>query len=149
MAHIIFAHYGHPSSHKKLKSEINNWRYERTGLLRKGATAPIISEIKFYDVRIPKENVPDFCRDLNLHFTDKVRMTKENRIQRMHELRFTNTVQILINAARRLFGLKSTYKTPGPQRYKLKDSWHYSYLIGVLPDPEQEDRVLKTKREIL
>lgn len=64
MSNIQFAMIAPPDKHKELTSEINNWKYEVQGKYFKGKQSPYISEIKFYDVRIPEQIEKEFVRDL-------------------------------------------------------------------------------------
>ena len=58
-----------PGTHRQLVKQINKWEYEIEGKYFKGKQAPYISEIKFYDIRIPEEIKNEVIRDLHLHGT--------------------------------------------------------------------------------
>jgi hypothetical protein len=142
MAHVIFAFYGHQGAHEKLVSEINNWRYDVISN-RVGQTAPLISEIKFYDVRIPEGVVPDFLRDMKMNFVGEPVVSKQP--QRIPK----KIVSALLTIMRKLCGFKNVKPAPGPQRYALKTSWFQAFLIGVMKDDEQIDTLSGIKKEVL
>jgi hypothetical protein len=75
MAHVIFAVDTDKLQHEKLVRAINERKYQFSGT-REGYTRPIVSEIRFYDVRMKKEIVPFFMQDLgagNLFPADKIK----------------------------------------------------------------------------
>lgn len=138
MAHVIFAAYGHKSAHESIVKDINNWRYKLETEKRVGFSAPIVSEIKFYDVRIPKENVAEFMRDMQFQFNDD---TKKHKT--------LSVAHLCLKMARRVFGLKTVAQHAGPPSYHLKTGWCYNFLVGVLDDDVVEDSLTKQKKEML
>jgi hypothetical protein len=66
MGNIIFGMLATPNTHKKFVKEINNFKYDIEGKSFKGTQAPYISELKFYDIRVPEEIESEVIRDLRL-----------------------------------------------------------------------------------
>lgn len=143
MSHIIFATYAHKGTHEKLVSEINNWRYEFKGEQRIGTAAPLISEIKFYDVRLPEQCVPEFMRDMSF------RMNGEKHIINQPQVKFLRFINFCMKTVRRIIGLKTVEKAPLPKKYQLNASWYSNFLIGVMDDDVQIDEMTGKKKEVL
>jgi len=140
MAHVIFGMYAHKATHDKLLSEINNWRYQHVGDARVGASAPLISEVKLYDVRIPEELVPLFLRDVEMIIGNDGSATKHF---------FTRWLMRSTSLMRKVLGFKNIKPAKGPQQYDLKSSWHRAFLIGVMKDDICKDDITGNKREVL
>lgn len=66
MAHLHLILYAPPNVHKDFMTKVNQWRYEVEGKHRKGMMAPFVSEVKFYDVRLPEDMIGRFARDLHI-----------------------------------------------------------------------------------
>jgi len=63
MSNIIFGMLASPDKHEDFIKDINSWKYEIEGTHAKGVQAPYVSEIKFYDIRIPDEIKDRFLTD--------------------------------------------------------------------------------------
>ena len=67
MVHVIFMRYSTPEGHKDFVKKVQHeLSYDYSGKIRHGKHQPLISEIKFYDVRIKKELVPELMNDLRI-----------------------------------------------------------------------------------
>jgi hypothetical protein len=142
MAHLEIALLASPDRHEEFIRQINSWEYPCEGKQRKGTIRPFVSEIKFYDIRIPEELAPLFLRDLDVNtLTGKITY-KDFKTQGL------GIVQRIINAARWVLRIKTMEKAPGERLHKLPD-WYYAFLLAKLDDPKQDIVTSKDQREIL
>ena len=142
--HLHLINYGSPEKHRKFEEELNLWRYEVEGPLRRGHIAPFISEVKFYDVRIPEEIAPMFLRDLNTNTLTSRKYDVQAIAKTMKGTWMTTLVKIF----RFFTPWKDVKKLPGSQAFKLTP-WYYSFLLGGLKDPMHISYMNDEKREVL
>lgn len=141
---MMFAVYASPQTHKELVEKIEKMEYEYNSTF-KGTSRPTISEIKMYDVRIKKELVPLFMRDMNMMFTeDKVTSSKAEHtmfvgMKKSRDDTFTYGHRI-ITWIRKLTPFKSFKKATGTPDERLRlQGWAYVAFVGGLDDPHSPD----------
>jgi hypothetical protein len=124
MGNVIFGMLASPRTHRDIKKVINKWKYKLEGRYFKGEQAPFISEIKFYDIRIPKEIEKEVIRDLNLYGSgtgvcDSWMLRSVMFIYRMFIRLFTP--------------FKPIPYVKGEKQYSLpKQDWYYILPVGIL-----------------
>ena len=144
MSHVIFTVYASPQTHKKLVKKVEKMEYEYQGKF-KGKTRPTISEVKMYDVRIKKELVPEFMRDMNMMFTE-TQIPKNQKeppefkdIIKKRDSNF-NLIHKAFSWIRRLTPLKTFKKSSGePDPKYPQEGWAYVMFVGGLDDPHSPD----------
>ncbi len=142
--HIVFASYAHKGTHEKIVSELNNWRYDFKGKERIAKAAPIVSEIKFYDVRIPKECAPEFMRDMGFRFNGTpIKLGKQQKTVVLRAGYF------FIKMFRKMIGLTELKPASGERQYRLHTSWCNNFLIGVMKDDHRKDELTGEVKELL
>lgn len=124
MGNIQFFYMASPDKHEELVREINSWEYEIEGKLAKGKVSPYISEIKFYDVRIPEELEKEFVRDLGMQDMKSAGGTAKG-------LKLTIFKHLV-----KLIYLFTPYRpVPNPAEGKAKYpsfGWHYAFGVGKI-----------------
>lgn len=141
---MMFAVYASPQTHKELVEKIEKMEYEYNSTF-KGTSRPTISEIKMYDVRIKKELVPLFMRDLNMMFAEnKVPPAgkEHSMFVGMKKARADtfNFGHRIITWIRRLTPFRSFDKAQGLPDERLKlQGWAYVAFVGGLDDPHSPD----------
>lgn len=136
MAHVRFAVMTTPRHHELLKKEMTQRKYYVEGPLMKGYTVPVVNEMKLYDVRMLKEGIPQFLRDL------KARDFGSNSGENIHHhVPYYTFVSFFIRLFRKLTRhYVPEYLTLTPN--KLVDrGWDYVFLIGCYKDPEEKPGV--------
>lgn len=150
MAHLEIAVVAPPDGHEDILREINEWRYEVEGPLLKGHVRPFVSEIKFYDVRIPKEAEARFVRDFEIRSEawglglEKHKQTHDKKMMR-HGFGLYHWAMKFI---RRFTPFKASVPADGPKQYTAK-GWHYAILLGRIEDDQCEVSLTGNKREVL
>lgn len=140
IANLIFGLLASPGTHRHLIKDVNKWKYDIEGRHFKGKQAPFISELKFYEVRIPDEIKGDFIRDLGLSqfgmgTTESLKVRLFMKLYRI---------------ALKLFTPFSPFKASGGKnQYSIgKGTWHYVLPVGELKRKKMEVNG-GPKREVL
>lgn len=143
MAHIQIAVYATPDGHKDFQQQVCEQRYKTKGTLRQGTYGPTISEVKYYDIRLRKEDVPAFLRQFDVITEHHHKMNVRDRFKKFH-----------INKVMKLWGWilrRIGWGFPKPDESVEKvhtRSWRYVFGIGQIPDVPQKGEFGK-EREVL
>jgi len=147
MAHLDFLMYAPPDVHNEFMKQVNKWKYECEGKFRTGKVAPFVSEIRFYDVRLPKQIMGEFLRDVRAHSPD-------TWLEHLSEWQTKNPIRrVYFWLLKKLFHLVNPLhpipeKAKGEQKYGLT-SWNDFLCLGMQTDPIQENKLTGEKREVL
>lgn len=129
-----------PNTHKKFIKKINSFRYDIEGETFKGKQAPFISEIKFYDIRIPEELEDEVIRDLNLGSFSMGTTTC---------LSFKIVMFIYRMFIKFFTPFRPIKEVKGDPKFSLdKYSWKYIIPIGILKRRKMKTKMCKD-REVL
>jgi len=144
MSHVEILCYGTPDVHEKFIREINNFKYEHKGPLRKGKIAPTISEVRLYDVRIPEEHVSQFVKDIGAIMPENINKRYKdmglNRWSWISKLfRIFTPLKKVVPAEKQLYSFPQG-KTKG---------WFYVFCLGKIKDTHMKDEVTKEMKEVL
>lgn len=135
--HLEILSYGSHEQHKKLVTEINNWKYKVEGDEFMGEMSPFISEIKFYDIRIPEQIAGQVLRDLNVtDFRMPINLNWKSKL-----------IRKLISFCLKCLGNKEI-NVPKDKMYGL-DGWFYSFSLGNYKDNQVIEQFTGKKKEIL
>ena len=140
--HVHLVCYGSSQKHEKFIKDVSKWEYPIEGNFRKGTCSPVISEVKFYDVRIMKEAGPQFLTDMNAFTLDSsLTPNKKHKTFQRYAIRF------IIWILDKLTGSHRVHRVEKPL-HQL-EPWFYVFNTMNFHDPVQEDPVTKTKKEVL
>jgi hypothetical protein len=144
MTHLIMAMYASPDSQEEFMRKINQWRYEVEGKYRKGKVAPYVSELKFYDIRIPEDCVDRFLNDTRAQTIDdlsgQMQYIQKNKIKKLMFWIFKRIIKKL--------GLEVKKPERTDKIFGLK-FWHNFYCLAKLKDDECSNILTGEKREVL
>lgn len=143
MAHLTILGYCPPDVHEEFITEVNHWRYKAEGKYRKGTISPFVSELKFYDVRIPEELIPEFLRDLGAQTPENL-ATHFTRVNPKRKF----IIKLLLWIYKKLTPFKEPKIDTGNLKYKL-GSWHNFYVFGQIKDDIGTNILTGEKREVL
>jgi len=140
--------YGSPDLHEEFKTAVNNWEYPVEGKHLKGRLAPYVSEVKVYDVRLPKDMIKPFLRDIK---AKPLSILKDhlNNLANKNKTGKNRLINMLFWLVMKFNPLKQLEKSKDPPKdYKL-GSWHNAYLLGMIEDDINKNALTGEKREIL
>lgn len=127
-SHASNYHFGvlaSPHKHEELITEVNGWKYPVEGRIFKGEQSPFISELRYYDIRIPDAIEEDVLRDLRINSIDKIAgVSKSWRFRLLSWLQRT----VLFFTP---FKPMPKYELK-PPKYKPQGGWHYAMGIGKI-----------------
>ena len=120
-----------PRHHELLLEEMSQRKYYVEGPLMRGYTVPVVNEIKMYDVRMLKEGIPQFLRDLKAGDWGKP-ITGNNK----HHLPFSRLISFCVRMFRKL----TKHYVPEYAHLDVNPlvdrGWQKVVLIGCYKDPE-------------
>ena len=144
MAHITFASYATPEQHDRIKKQINNMKLRFKGNKRQGYYIPALSELRLYDVRLKKECVPEFLKNMEMHNLDKKspKITKEMK-KKLNDKGKNNTdthipkfIKPILRVFRKILGYDKIPEYVNLDfTHKPIKGWKQNLLIGVKDDP--------------
>ena len=126
MPNLHFAVLAAPDKHEQIMKDINSWKYEIEGEVAKGEVAPVIHELKFYEVRCPPEMEADFVRDMNLQSTFNKFGVARNLPMRI--LFWLYNLALFFSPYKKM----DESKKSEPKKYTFQGTWHYAVPIGKL-----------------
>lgn len=141
--HITFMSYATPEQHERIKEYVNQMKIPFKGNKRQGYYIPSISEIKLYDVRLKKECVPQFLKNMEMQdFGIKpVKPTKEQK-KMWNDAKKSNKehhipkyFRFALNLFRKLLGYKTIEFQSVKNTHAFLKGWKYNILLGVKDDP--------------
>jgi len=141
MGNIIFGMLATPNTHKKFIKDINSFKYDIEGEKFKGTQAPFVSELKFYDIRIPEEIEHEVIRDLRL-FGNIYGHTCDN-------WKYKITMWLYKTIIRLFTPFKPIKPVSGEPKFQFdKYCWKYILPVGILKRKKMKVQIGKD-REIL
>lgn len=144
MAHVVFATYASQGTHAEFAERVGAMEFDLEGPLRKGKVRPVLSEWRFYDVRLPKACVQEFINRTHIMPLDSKYKSNQMDGQGLWVLRWA------FKLIRRFTPLKCVHIEPGSKPDHLYNSWAYQFQLGVIDDPQQKIYNSSTKtREVL
>lgn len=148
MAHVQIALYAPPGVHEEFKRKVNDWRYTVQGA-REGDVAPFVSEIKYYDIRIPKDAVGDFLRDMKAHTPDDMMSHFTGEGDRHHDLGKRSVWKIMKFLYRKLWPFNIWKGKKGKPQNTISKSWNIPVVIGCFEDCKMKNELTGEEREVL
>ena len=143
MSNFHFGVLASPGKHEELKREINQWQYEIEGDNFKGKTMPYISELRFYEVRIPEQVEEQFVKDMPLSFP-------------YHRLGVTKSwkMKLFFNMYRWFVKYLTPYEyIEEPKhlerKYKFSFDWYYILPLGKLKRKPIKSKITGKERDIM
>ena len=142
MAHTLIAIDTDPIQHEKLLDSINNRKY---GLakFRAGYNIPQVSEVRFYNIRCKKEEIPFFLRDLqarNMLSKSDIKHTL-SQSKADYKTKLSLKIRITMWIMEKILKTAGINKAPayadGPA-IPFVEGWCYAYCFGTLKDHETE-----------
>lgn len=144
MAHAVFAMYATQGTHQEFAERVGAMEFEIEGPLRKGKVRPVLSEWRFYDVRLPKAAMQEFVNRAGIHELNSQYVNKEQDGQGLWVIR------LIMKLVRRFTPLKGLPVSKTAKQDFLHNSWAYKFQIGIIDDPQQKIYNSSTKtREVL
>ena len=120
-----------PRHHEMLLKEMSQRKYYVEGPLMRGYTVPVVNEIKMYDVRMLKEGIPQFLKDLNAF--DLGGIIRGNH---KHHIPFSKVVSFVVRMFRKFTGHYVPEYNHLENNKHVEKGWQYVFLIGCYKDPE-------------
>lgn len=150
MAHSIIAFHGTPEEHERFIHQVSHWKYEAEGDVCKGFVSPYVSELRVYDVRLPKAYTARFLRDVNaLTFTKRKNLTSRKGGWRS---RFSeqglDPVYWLVQLVRKCTSFRSVFDPDAPKTFHEKIEGYPMY-IGTNTDQKQRRGIKGEESELL
>ena len=147
MAHLILAIDATPENHIRLLKEINERKYPMEQG-RKGYTIPQMSEIKFYNIRLKKEGIPPFMRDLSAYNLSNC-SSSSNLMGAFTDKKASKTLKLkgwFISKVMRLcYRAINVYPAPDKaegDRETFSKEYYSTFCFGMLKDEEGKFREL-------
>jgi hypothetical protein len=142
MPNIHFAMLASPDKHAEFIKNVNKWKYDIEGKKAKGKQSPYVSEMKFYEVRVPEELEAQFVRDMELYrgwenFGGSHNWTIKT-LFKIYEFVLWFTPWRKLNASKKY----------DKKEFDLGPGWHYTVALGAIKRPKRKVRD-GTPREIL
>jgi len=144
MVHLELVGYAPPGVHQEFIKKINDMKYECEGENRKGEFAPFVSEVKYYDIRIPDDIKEEFLRDINA----RPLTSPFGTLKRVHKGWRKYIYRFLYWLVEKINPLKQPKPAEGKQKYKL-GSWHNFYCLGEFTDDSNKNVLTGEEREVL
>lgn len=146
MTHLVVGMYAAPDAHEEFMKEINLWRYKTEGKHSKGTSAPYVSELKLYDIRLPEDIVDKFLNDIHASkisdLTDHIQYLQTNKLSKFFFW--------IVNKVIKKLGISSNHKNTDDKLFKFKtNTWKNFYLMAKLKDDQCDNVLTKEAREVL